>query len=248
MSRLCLDKIILSCLNEAVDDETVKDAIDNKYYVSIHYNDEQDPPNVNNALGRRIIQPMAVGRTKKGNPVVRAFQLNGNSRRGAPKWKFFRMDRITSWTPMKGKQFTLPPDESYGRYNTQGDKSMSLFIDNAKFDDTASPLDMARAQRQNAVNKPKISTKNVSGPIGANQQWKKNVFTSQPNSSKYKMFAKNINDTSRDFNRFDDDIWAKAEAERDSQQQRQNGPILDYDVDEVDFDNNEFKENTNTRR
>ena len=68
------------------------------------------------------------------------------------------------------------------------------------------------------MNTPKISTKNAIGPIPfANQQWKKNVFTSQPNSKKYQQYAKNIKDTENDFNRFDDSIWQNAEAEKNKQ-------------------------------
>ena len=71
----------------------------------------------------------------------------------------------------------------------------------------------------------------------ASQQWKRNVFTSQPNSKKYAQWAKNIEDTDTQFNRFDDDVWSKAEAEKEQQdnemlqknvkkpQQSQQGPI-----------------------
>ena len=52
----------------------------------------------------------------------------------------------------------------------------------------------------------------------ANQQRKNNVFTSQPNSKRYAEYAKNVQDAQNDkFNRFDDDIWAKAEAEKEQQ-------------------------------
>ena len=98
---------------------------------------------------------------------------------------------------------------------------------------------MIRKQRQNAQIAPKISTNNTKGPIpNVTQQWKKNVFTSQPNSKKYAEYAKNIKDTQSEFNRFDDDVWAKAEAEKEQQddammqssvqqpQQAQQGPIM----------------------
>jgi hypothetical protein len=180
---------------------------------------------------------MALGRTKKGFPVVRAFQVSGNSRRGAPKWKFFRLDRITSWRPMKNKKFFAPPSDVYGEYNRFGDRTMGEFIDNAKFGDMSDPLERARAERQNVAQTPKVSTKNTTGPITANQQWKRNVYSSQPNSQKYAQYARNIDDTANDFNRFDNDIWAQAEAEKQQQdnaamqnsvmkpQQTQQGPI-----------------------
>ena len=71
---------------------------------------------------------------------------------------------------------------------------------------------------QDIQNAPKIASKNKLGPIPyASQQRKKNVFTSQPNSQKYQMYQKNIADTENDFDRFSDDIWAKAEAEKQQQ-------------------------------
>ena len=104
------------------------------------------------------------------------------------------------------------------------------------------------------IYRTKVSVKkNTQGPIGAAQQWKKNVFTSQPNSKKYASYAKNIKDTESDIDRFNDDIWAKAQAEADAQNAMQNqvpkpnnvqqGPILgrDYEEDEVDYDENNFK-------
>ena len=93
----------------------------------------------------------------------------------------------------------------------------------------------------------KLHQKNTSGPIpNASQQWKKNVFTSQPNSQKYAQYAKNIKDTEKEVNRFDNDVWAKAEAEKNQQQdsmlqnttmkpkQTQQGPIAqDKNNDDV---------------
>lgn len=250
--KLSLANVIKSLLNEEVGSDSVLDAIHNKYYVRIRYNDGKDGKSVGNPRGSRVIQPMAIGTTKSGNLVVRAFQIDGNSRKGAPNWKFFRLDRISSWKPMPNKHFNEPPNPSYGVYNTNGDRSMGEFFDNAKFDDFISPLERER----NKVNSPKISTNNVKGPISADKQWKKNVYTSQPNSQKYAQYAKNIEDTKGEINRFDDDIWANAERERDLQNQQ--GPITnntqsydysenDFDTDDVDFNENEFQQNTNKR-
>lgn len=251
--KLTLHAIINNLLTEQISTDEVLDAIHNKYHVRINYNDGM-PDNGGNSKGSRVIQPFAVGTTKKGYPVVRAFQINGNSRRGAPRWKFFRLDRITSWRPMKNKHFFTTPNDAYGEYNRTGDRTMGTFIDNAKFNDINSPLAMARAQRQAASNAPKISTKNAEGPITANQQWKKNVFTSQPNSKKYATMARNVNDTSQK----QQDYWA--DYERAFQQANQaprpqrndSGPVdsydeNDYDVNDVDFNENNFITNTNRR-
>lgn len=47
--------------------------------------------------GTRLIEPHAVGYTRQGNVVLRAFQTEGASASGEPKdWKFLRVDRIRS--------------------------------------------------------------------------------------------------------------------------------------------------------
>ena len=136
--------IIDRCLNESVSLSDVEKAIEGKYHVSIHYDDGQEPPR--KGKGRRIIQPVAMGTTKRGFPVVRAFQTNGSSRRGAPKWKFFRLDRITSWVPMPNKKFETAPDPAYGEYNRVGDKTMGSFYKNAQFNEPESPLAAVQAK------------------------------------------------------------------------------------------------------
>lgn len=236
---LGLRKMIQSLIGESITTDQALDAIRNKYYVRIRYNDEQEAPHE----GTRVIMPVAVGTTKKGYPVVRAFQTQGDTRRGAPKWKFFRLDRISAWTPFKNKQFTIAPD----LYNYDGDRSMKTFIDNAKFDDREmSPLERTRAEFQTRMNAPKSKIAGANGQVGAAQQWKKNVYTSQPNSRKYAQYAKNIDDTSGEANRFDDDIWSRAEAERDAQTAK--ASYDDYDVDYIDYEPDDYGyPNTNRR-
>jgi len=258
MISLKLCDIVKNLLKEDVSSDEVLDAIRGKYHVRINYDDGM-PSNGGNPKGSRVIQPMALGTTKKGYPVVRAFQVSGNSRRGAPKWKFFGLDRVTSWKPMVNKKFFTTPDDSYGEYNKVGDRSMGIFIDNAKFGDMNDPLERARAERQQTANAPKVSTKNAQGPISANQQWKKNVFTSQPNSDRYTQIARNVNRTSNK----NDDFWAdyeRARQQADAQNQApkppqmQSGPINNnsydenfYDVNDVDFNENNFIKNKNRR-
>lgn len=249
MIGLTLQEIIRGIINENASSDEVLDAINNKYHVRINYDDGMED-NGGNSKGTRVIQPVALGTTKKGHPVVRAFQVNGNSRRGAPKWKFFRLDRIVSWRPMRNKKFFSPPNSSFGEYNRFGDKTMGTFIDNAKFGDMDDPLERARAERQNVANAPKVSVKNAQGPIMANQQWKRNVFTSQPNSKKYSSIAKNI-DREGEKN---DDYWADYEKAMQQANQQQQGPIAndnnsydEYDVNDVDFNENDFIKNNNKR-
>ena len=237
---LTLYDIIKHIINESVSGEEVLDAIHNKRYVRIKYDDGKPAMkgvDKGNPKGSRVILPMAYGTTKAGNPVVRAFQWNGNSRRGAPKWKFFRLDRITSWKPFR-KQYSAPPDDLY---NYTGDRGMGSFVDNAKFDfNTQGDIDVAR--QSDTMTAPKVSVKNTQGPIAGGQQIRKNVYTSQPNSKKYAQVAKNINQTPKK----DDDYWKLFDLADAERTMNPKGPIKtdsydnEYDVEDIDFDNNDF--------
>lgn len=242
---LTLYDIIKGLIKEGIDTDSVKDSIDNKYFVRIKYDDGGDDSK-GNPKGSRVIRPMAIGTTKRGNRVLRAFQENGNSRRGAPKWKYFLLDRITSWYPMKNKHFFDIPSDEYGKYNLTGDRSMQSFWDNAKFDDMSDTLNQVRAKRK--TSRPKISTKNVQGPIDAAQQRVKNVFTSFPNSKKYKEYAKNVEKSAFTLDKWADFEKAEQEAEMQNQsaqpQQSNSGPIYqqnnNYDSDEYDVDETDW--------
>jgi hypothetical protein len=216
---LNLYEILKKVLNESVGSKEISDAIINHNYVEITYVDENS-----NAPGTRLIQPYAYGISKANNDILRAFQMSGDTLRGEPHWKTFRLDRITSWKPRK-QTFNIPPPMQGYRtedYNDNGDGSMATVYLQAKFDNKGS-LGVEKAKTELIKNAPKISAKNTQGPIPfASQQRKKNVFTSQPNSEKYAKYAKNIKDTESELNRFDNDIWSKAEAER----QQQNNTML----------------------
>ena len=231
-------------LNEEVAFDAVLDAIRNKYQVRIRYDDGQGD-GAGNPKGSRVIKPFAIGTTKKGYPVVRAFQEGGGSRRGAPKWKFFRLDRIVSWIPMKNKKFFEAPPSSFGEYNLTGDKTMGTFYDNAKFDDFISPAEKQILQFQNdvKVGQQKNATKGPVQQPRITQQWKKNVYTSQPNSRKYDMIRQNIENTPKK----GEDFWRLFDlndAER-ALTEPQKGPVINkgYDSDEVDFDENDYLNN-----
>ena len=238
--KITLRDRIKPFLNEEIDSDSVLQAIRNKNKVRIKY-DVQMEDNGGNSKGTRVIMPMAIGTTKKGYPVVRAWQEGGGSRRGIPKWKFFRLDRITSWMPLKNKKFFQAPNG----YNPNGDRTMGTFIDNAKFDDFISPLEREKMRYQNDV-KVGQQKNNQQGPIQqprVTQQWKKNAYTSQPNSKKYDMIRKNIDATPKK----DDDFWKLFDLNDAEQTIAQNpqGPVNTngYDSDEVDFDENDYINN-----
>ena len=200
-------------LTESVNANAVMDAIDKRCFVDINYVDEDS-----NAPGLRLIEPYAYGLTKANNPVLRAYQISGDTLTGKPKWKYFSLDRITSWKPRKQTFNVPPPMQGFDApdYNNNGDNSMSVVYKQVVFDDDlGDTLSRVKAQNQYLQTAPKMSTKGMYGPIPyANQQRKKNIYTSQPNSQKYAMYRRNVDDTQGETNRFDDDIWAKAEAEK----------------------------------
>ena len=74
------------------------DAINNKYRILINYDDED-----NHATGIRLVEPYVLGYTKAGNLAFRGYQYNGDTVRGVPKWKLFRLDRVINWQPTKQK-------------------------------------------------------------------------------------------------------------------------------------------------
>lgn len=87
-------------LNEWVSRDNVVDAIKNKDVVFIYYAGDDT---VNK--GYRTIEPFVLGRSKKGNLVLRAWQQAGATDSGnnptrkndeVPGWRLFRLDGITS--------------------------------------------------------------------------------------------------------------------------------------------------------
>ena len=125
------EQILTDLLTENVEVGKVNDAINKTYEVKINYVSDDD----NTGSGERIIQPVAYGLTKKGNPVIRAFQPQGDTKTKVPSWKFFRLDRIQSWKPMYRNTFDEPPGMygADGTYNPNGDGSMSAVYNQAVF-------------------------------------------------------------------------------------------------------------------
>ena len=139
------EEIVSTVLTEDVEIGKVNDAIDRTYEVKINYLSDGD----DSASGERIIQPVAYGLTKAGNPVIRAFQPYGDTKTKIPAWKFFRLDRIQSWKPMYKKVFKNRPPEGFnaeGVFNEIGDKSMSVVYNIAQFG--ATPNEKATEQPQ----------------------------------------------------------------------------------------------------
>jgi hypothetical protein len=118
-----------SLILEAANMDVIIKSIKGKQIVTINY--DGDEPG---GKGLRTIEPVCLGYTKKGNPVLRAWDYEGASHKGytgekpLPSWRFFRLDRIISFIPTRDN-FTEPKPG----YNPRGDKSMTRVIINAKF-------------------------------------------------------------------------------------------------------------------
>lgn len=132
-----LTEIVHNLIKEDVSVDRVNDAINNLYAVTINYKSNGEDI----ANGKRLIQPHAYGLTKAGNPVIRAFQPNGDTTTKIPAWKFFRIDRIINWNPHPEEHFSEAPGNwpAEGEFNTSGDKTMSQVFNIANFNDTTGP-------------------------------------------------------------------------------------------------------------
>ena len=121
-------------LEQASFDNQIIDAIKNKHTCDMEYNDDSSI-----GPGKRVIEPVALGYSKRNNKVLRAYQTSGPSLKvneegiPLPDWRLFRLDRISNIKPKQGddslfQTFSEPPS-----YNPFGDKSMNRMLVNSKF-------------------------------------------------------------------------------------------------------------------
>ncbi len=119
------NKLIL----EVASREQISDAIKNRRVCAIYY--DGDEPG---GRGLRVIEPVAFGLTKKGNPVVRAWDREGASHtaylgeKPLPSWRFFRVDKM-QFIRLTQETFDTPRPN----YNPDGDRSMERVFINAIF-------------------------------------------------------------------------------------------------------------------
>jgi predicted DNA-binding transcriptional regulator YafY len=109
--------------------ENIVDCIKNKRVCIVYY--DGDEPG---GRGLREIEPVALGTSKAGNRVVRAWDREGASHRGylgtkpLPGWRLFRLDKILSLKPSNENFTEIRPN-----FNPNGDKSMNSIIIISKF-------------------------------------------------------------------------------------------------------------------
>lgn len=97
------------------------DSINNMKRIRIGYSDGVG----SKGKKERFIFPVAYGLTKAGNKAIRAFQTAGSTKRGVPKWKLFRLDRIYSLTKSRTSFKDYAQSLIDKGFNIDGDKGMT---------------------------------------------------------------------------------------------------------------------------
>lgn len=132
-----LQALLESVLLEQASKEEIIDAIKKHYEVELYYTADVNKNEIK-GKGKRIIQPVAIGYSKAGNMVLRAFQPFGDTKTKTPHWKTFRVDKIVKWKPKRKNIFQEPPSQQFksmakGEYNPHGDGSMTQVLFQADF-------------------------------------------------------------------------------------------------------------------
>ena len=113
------DDIIISHSSIATGDKFL-DAIKNKQWVQISYDDEEEPKHT----GYRQCIVVAYGTTSRGNVGIRCYQQFGDTRTISPDYKIFLLKRLKAFKPMNNVA-PWTDDILDGRYHSGGDKNLS---------------------------------------------------------------------------------------------------------------------------
>ena len=113
------DDIIISHSSVATGDKFL-DAIKNKQWVQISYDDEEEPKHT----GYRQCIVVAYGTTSRGNVGIRCYQQFGDTRTISPDYKIFLLKRLKAFKPMNNVA-PWTDDILDGRYHSGGDKNLS---------------------------------------------------------------------------------------------------------------------------
>ena len=127
-----LNEALKGLICEIASIDGVVDSIKKRQVVIIYY--DGDEPG---GKGYRTVYPVCLGRSKSGNLVLRAYDIEGASHRASlglkplPSWRMFRIDKTFTFNRTGEKFNELPAD-----YNPNGDKSMTQVYINAKLGQT----------------------------------------------------------------------------------------------------------------
>jgi predicted DNA-binding transcriptional regulator YafY len=95
-----LTEVFKLLITEIASVDSVRKSIEDKQKIIMYY--DGDEPG---GRGLRLIEPVALGRSKRGNLVLRAWDEEGASHRGylgtrpMPGWRLFKLDKILSYKP-----------------------------------------------------------------------------------------------------------------------------------------------------
>lgn len=92
----------LNLLNESASINDVNFSISEMHPAEITYTNENGEKK---AEGPRKIYPVAYGISTAGNPVVRAFEEEGDTATRVPSWKLFLISNINSWETVDSETF-----------------------------------------------------------------------------------------------------------------------------------------------
>jgi len=120
-----LQSLFEDIILEAVNRNQIITAINNRNVCTIYYEGDT----ISNP-GYREIEPYVYGLSKRENPVIRAYQLEGktDTPENMPGWRMFRVDRMVDFVN-SGDIFNEPKP----LYNPSGDKDMTRIYAQAKF-------------------------------------------------------------------------------------------------------------------
>jgi hypothetical protein len=121
-----LENIIL----EEVGRSEIEDAIEKHVTCRIYYEGDESL-----SRGWRWIEPYVYGLSLAGNPIIRAYQIEGVTDTEQPGWKTFRSDKISRWvkTPKIFYQPISDRESGVPKYNPNGDRSMTTIYKQARF-------------------------------------------------------------------------------------------------------------------
>ena len=148
---------------ERLTPDTITDAVNNRRVVSIAYQGDKE-----NAPGVRTIEPSCFGVDFKGRNVIRAWQRAGASVTGinpppiTKGWKWFIVDRISSWNESSNLNFT----KKRPMFNTKGDKHMKKVYAISDFPTTVVSKLPRVFNRGKAPIKPKGTISTTVQPLG----------------------------------------------------------------------------------
>lgn len=169
-------------LNEisVANDASIKKAINNALRVRISYDDRKDKT-IANAKGKktRYILPVAYGLLKNGKRAIRAYQTNGSTKRGVPKWKLFLLDNIYSWTNGTKSFKDYKEDLINLGLNLNGDKHMTTLFAITPFAND----DVQVSKYNNTIDTEPVLKTDVE-PTVNNQKPSINYKKTEPNKNK----------------------------------------------------------------